>query len=937
MVLSALTAQAGTLKCYDTGEYTINKVRTAQDGKEQIIIGSSYNGDIVAMDYSGEILWANKTGDGTQNHDIWCDDITGDNRDEIFAANGDGYIYCFDLEGKQMWKYTPHEGVHQTPMYTVTVVRDNEHTPYVVCGNFDTFIYYLDANGKQVKALDSRGYSLSKTWGKSASTPPSKIHYANYLRPIPQKDGSDLLLVHGTNNHMQGVGIFYIFKPLADKPIFTKDKIGTKSEIADLRVIDPDGDGLYEILHSSTSLRDGDVGLQTFTDDSYTECSVNAGSLSVKLVGVAYKVNQSLPVYDGKGGFEYITLSSNKLITYDMSKKPIFGKDKHKNIYTGSYAFFDAWSDKSGKLILASSIDGGSCIYVFNTTKANWYKEFETLKPKGKIAALEQRHAEVRELLKDFKKPEWQRDPVKVTGMEGSKYPTLRSLKNKESIELFDLLGSPHKEVRDWRLAPPYAGTIYAKDKRDKRMKYDWTQEQLLEDAPNLFKGIPGITMWGGHGNDPLYFQLSTLTGIADIGHKMGKKSIFVYPEMNSHDGDFEILMQNQIYPLADHLSEIDGHICLRNKNIYFQGPIYTKPFAPIIAGEYADVFIPAMEESTDKSQDLSIVGRMGLWMAGSVNGWAVRTTRDESSFDRSRQYSSQTVANHFFRQTVLSLACGAKYIHNTYMNPDHMGLYLELLDKEALFVPERDEIVSLSPVHIAMHEPSEEYLESAENHKWNICYDREYEYNNPFVFSHLNGSWLGADLTPWDFSTYASGVKDRRQNFIPSWPNGTVLITPVQEGPLADKDAPRGKMEDKLHPIYKGKCIEYITNGKDYISADGTKHFRADEYYKNVERDIIEGAKMLPINVSPEREGNRFGWVVAEMAPTHLRLTLVDGGFLNPQQQNVKVHFNTVKPVKVRDVLDGKCYEVKNGECIIDIPCGMFRFIDIEIAEPLK
>ena len=45
--------------------------------------------------------------------------------------------------------------------------------------------------------------------------------------------------------------------------------------------------------------------------------------------------------------------------------------------------------------------------------------------------------------------------------------------------------------------------------------------------------------------------------------------------------------------------------------------------------------------------------------------------------------------------------------------------------------------------------------------------YDRNYEENNSYVFSRMNGTWLGAPVNYWDFSRYASGVIDRRQNFL--------------------------------------------------------------------------------------------------------------------------------------------------------------------------
>jgi hypothetical protein len=222
--------------------------------------------------------------------------------------------------------------------------------------------------------------------------------------------------------------------------------------------------------------------------------------------------------------------------------------------------------------------------------------------------------------------------------------------------------------------------------------------------------------------------------------------------------------------------------------------------------------------------------------------------------------------------------------------------------------------------------------MEEGSNVKWTTFYDSEKEDNNPMVFSRMNGTWLGAPVTEWDFSRYAAGVKDRRLHFLPTYSNGMVLITPPQKGVLAVKDAPRGAMENHLHPLYKSILKEYITDGKNYISADGKETYKADEYYKTVEKEIKATSKLLPLTV----EGD-VAWVVAQTSPTHLRLTLIDNGYINPNNRKATVTFHTVTPVKMVDVLDKTDFNISNPSSIeIEVPCGTFRFIDIELKEKL-
>ena len=70
-------------------------------------------------------------------------------------------------------------------------------------------------------------------------------------------------------------------------------------------------------------------------------------------------------------------------------------------------------------------------------------------------------------------------------------------------------------------------------------------------------------------------------------------------------------------------------------------------------------------EETTDKTMDLSLAGRVGMWASGAVDSWGSRAVPDNTSFDRLRQFSSQTLDNHFLRQIVYASACGAQYFDN--------------------------------------------------------------------------------------------------------------------------------------------------------------------------------------------------------------------------------------------------------------------------------
>ena len=410
-----------------------------------------------------------------------------------------------------------------------------------------------------------------------------------------------------------------------------------------------------------------------------------------------------------------------------------------------------------------------------------------------------------------------------------------------------------------------------------------------------------------------------------------GKKTVLVYPEMEDHTENAMYLVNDLVYPLAEYAKKKNTNIFLRNKHNAWLGTCYLPTWSRLLSGEFADVFVPSMEETTDKSMELSLAGRLGLWSSGVVNNWGTRAVPDNTAFDRSRQLGYQRLPNHFLRMLIFHTSYGAQYINNFSIDQQYMSIYWELIGKGALFVPEKNQILSFSPIHLSMKDPDHHFIDDAANVKWSIFYNEEFEKKNPFVLSRLNGSWPGAPVTEWDFSRYAAGVKDRRLNFLAPYKNGLVLITPTQDGVFSQKNVVRKKLSENLHPIYKDILKEYITDGRNYYSADGTQTFKADEYYKVIEKDIQENASKLPITVSGD-----VAWVVAQVSPKHLRLTIIDNGYINPEKSTANVIFNNIKIKKVSDILDNEEFKVSNSSTKISIPLGGFRFIDVELETNL-
>ena len=894
-------------------KYTISKVRTAKQGSQTYIVASSYEGTVLGVSKDGIILWKNPLS-GFMNHDIWCSDLNNDGIDEIVAANADGTIYCLDYKGKLLWKFKKNDA----PMYATTVIKKG-NTAYVVCGGFDKSIYYLTAKGAMVKEIKSKTYSEEKPWGDGV-LPPKNESISNFLRIMHKADGSEVLIVNGTNNGMQVAGTLYYFEPLADLP-FKRTKSPSKEVIGDFKVLDINKDGKQEMLLGSSS------HFSTQTVVKYDIATEKSTIYKLKVKDFGYRVAQSEIITDGKED-KYFVIVGHYIFLLDKDLNP-----KNSEIIEGKYAFNDIWKDEStGNIILASIQSGGSCIQILNPKNSSWKTDFINFKPKGKIESILSNTEKLRKDLNSFKKPSWEREQLPVYFMtDDFKTPIAKSVVEniKANYKSPMFLNGTQTISENWDRSA-VTNEKFNK-KRDRRQKYDKTQAEILAAILPEYKNYPGVAFWGGHGNDPYFYNPETMCKILDGAN--GKKTVLIYPELEDHTKDFAWVLNDLFYPLAKYAQDKNANIFVRTKHTFWLGNVYLPMWEGLLSGKYADVFVPAMEETTDKEMDLGIAGRMGIWASGATNAWGARCVPDNASFDRSRQFSSQRLPNQFLRNMVYNIASGAQYLNNFPVDQDYMSVLWDLIAKGALYVPKTSEIVSFSPVHLSMKEPDMEFIDEGSNVKWNTFYNEEEEKNNPFVFSHLNGTWPGAPVTSWDFSNYASNVKDRRLNFLPSYSNGMVLITPPQQGIFAAKNPPRGTLTSHLNPIYKNILKEYYTDGRNYYSADGKQKFAANVYDKTIAADIKNSAKLLPLTV----EGD-VAWVVSQTSPTHLRLTLVDGGYLNPDNRKVNIVFHTVKPKSMTDLIDKTIFNVANPALVkADVACGLFRFIDIELTQPLN
>ena len=200
---------------------------------------------------------------------------------------------------------------------------------------------------------------------------------------------------------------------------------------------------------------------------------------------------------------------------------------------------------------------------------------------------------------------------------------------------------------------------------------------------------------------------------------------------------------------------------------------------------------------------------------------------------------------------------------------------------------------------------PSDAYLRHGINgHRYSFPQDGDPE----MVFSRLDTYWGGSRVPDHDFSAYAMNIRLRTCNFLPELPYGLVPIIPEQA-------ANHGRFRQTI-----------VTDGEYFFDNNGTK-CTARAYKPEVEKALRTAAARLPVTVAGQAH-----WSAVKLDQKHIRLTLVDPGYLDPSERAVEIAFQHIQPTKCFDILSGETLKSSGGKLSIAIPAGVFKIIDLEL-----
>ena len=144
--------------------------------------------------------------------------------------------------------------------------------------------------------------------------------------------------------------------------------------------------------------------------------------------------------------------------------------------------------------------------------------------------------------------------------------------------------------------------------------------------------------------------------------------------------------------------------------------------------------------------------------------------------------------------------------------------------------------------------------------------------------------------------------------NFLPMTPYGMVTMVP-----------------DEVLPGLNSRYEYKITTDGEFFYDDNGKSYGPEQYQPVVEAAMRKASAKLPVIVK-----GTANWSAAWLDAKHLRVTLIDPGYLDPADRDVEIVLQQSGWVRCRDILGNKYLPIQNHSVSLQIPMGTLRIIDL-------
>lgn len=880
------------------------------DGKRELIYGA-YDGALRALDPApGKLLWELAL-DGFP-FSVAAADVNKDGRAEVFAATAGGGLYAVSPQGRLLWRAQPDR--YGRAQYNVSVGHGPGGQPFIACGGVDRRVSVFSAEGKllasypveqlvhRLIAADFDGDGVSEIAVIDRRTELELLRFDG--RNLSSISRRTLQAPAEFRNWENPRGLFYPFS---------------------LDAADLNGDGRPELIMGDTF----------FNKQAVMVSSARGESLWVSPI-LPTSMQNWREEYSRETWYEFYSTAFVRAADA-LAESP---GPEVVSVSGGNLRIFSA----AGKLLAAAEAPVGFTDFVVDATVM-----YLGSSPNGDETIY--RVPVGPELVSTFRQLERRGLPKQIEG-------SLRTLRRE--VEAYDgrraassteyqvyLFGPGHTEqalkrtlsAMAWfRKAFPYPNlrptnrikVIEPEPPLDPEGK-PWNPVRWATDSINGTMSVEEIiatarlieqmripTLFNiGHSCMP-FITLSTARRMLEAAPNY--LTGFISSE-DENFREFPRFAEHFLGPLADMSLRGGGKQAItKNKNVWWMSvPAIPKVFQTLFAGDRRKALAAHTEDSNSRTPEVNLMARMGLRQAGLVPSLHASAIGDLFSFCRFFQWEYPKHGHPYLRLFVAHTLMGAESFEYrmglmpekagygfTRMGQESIELFLHMLGKGIVFSPKPHQMVGLSRVGIAVHQPPEEWYVDAHNgHRPEL-----WEYNERLENGVLprNGSLWGMTPTAPHAITRVLFHKQRQFGYhVPPTPYGPVAIVPA----LAD--------------LSKVPFVEqwWHTDGVDLWREGGAKltGMAAAEALRN---SLEQAAAKLPFR--PSGDDVFFHTVKTDEG---YRIYLIDPGWLDPRERRVEVRVQIGTPVQVRDLLSGERIPSPQGRFSVVVPAGSLRILE--------
>lgn len=846
-----------------------------------VLFFGELDGAVSCYTLDGKKLWRNPTQSPAVLFELAAVDVDEDGRDDLISASGDGSITCRDSGGVLRWKFTSD---HKVRFNEVAVLKRGNEVKIFAGGN-DKMVYALDRNGNLTDRCEFPGAIR-------------KIEVGDF-----KKDGEPIVFVMTLSNDKMGWSSFGFYDPdqlskeLGSIP-FNKRKTlkRLKGITTDIRVTDLDQDGRDDLM--------------VCINDAPVMSTIN-GEFE-EIAGYDLRDEES-KVYRGfkqryahTSGISLAPARDEILLQFGRAFYIVDARGRLKNWSGDTSARFPmadfCYHPAVNRLFGIGSVSGDNGVYEFDLTKEDWWEE-HTL-PLGRLAEVLENIETLYEQTVHFTPPSYQQRAKTPWIMAyGGEIPNEIARLNFNEIKY----ATPQiwSENYDRTAIMKAVGAEYGK-KRDKRAQYSDRQADLVEKAVAFEKAKEPFSVWAGHGSDPFYVSIDTLEKILEAAPTtcIG----FIYAEMaNTEDPRIHYFIKEYMPRLAAACRKQGlARLYFRYKQTFWATTVQMEPWNELfLSGKYSDVLCPATEDTNSTGQDLNLAGRVGMFAGGFVDDFAMRLIDDNPTGWRPLAPCRQKTISPFLRSGVMRAAYGARYgvLWNFKgQNGPGLELLMGLMGSGVLPRVDAEDILSIGSWHL-MEKIPHEIEERSHQLGHDISQYMEGDYQRVVSVSEVH--WGGASVPDYDFSKML-GVNYRWLHFVPELPYGMIPIAPAAYAQQLEKKGTPYLLSDSQSGIVNGQKIS------------------AESFGPTMQTIVQAGAAQMPVLVKGA------AWSAIRLDEKHVRVILIDPGYLDPQERQVEILFQLRQPRRAQDILTRKTLPIQGGGLRLTVPAGSMRFVDL-------